>query len=864
MGSPSIDYMALAKQAGAVSSTPAPKKIDYNALAKQAGAVSSTPAPASVAPGGIDPSKVAGAGPLGLPGMPAAPNPVKQKIAQDDAVMDKYNAGTLPVDQFKEQAAQDIQGGLKSARDSVKDWWNNSAAQKVIQPVAAAGRGLVDSVVAPFSAVSEATGLDSLAGQAAQPINEASDQAMGMGGMTPPPPTWQPHPVAAAQRMFGGNPEKADELEAQGNTGGAAWERWGKPVANYLAMEAGARGLRAGYDALMPLEGPRANDAFANLIAGGVKSGTPQETAVIARPVWQQAAHDLGLKDEGTWKKAFTGDTPTRNLPGQKGPIRNTVQGTEKILQVADRAVEIADKPMDAVMKVAQGDVVDPQVRAGIVQGMLTKAAESSSVGNEATAKAYMQLAEKVKQQRTYGDLNNLKRNANNQIERMGAAGTVSQQIAQATTPIAAWEDLGGLIREKMYPVLQDRYIPKPGQTGYFDLADMGRRERAVIDARDGAYKAQQLAATQDAAAGAKTASEKATEGSMYKTHIARRLLGVNPTPAGQVNKMFRRGLGEIGTGGAPESVSTVPVTQPLALPPPPGYGEFSVPTAPSVEGAPGAPVPMAQSYRGTIQVPNPDHTPLSGPSHFQQRQELGTTATTIPDRVRGAQSPARVEADQLGTGHPTPPASGVPSSNPRGLNVPTRSLTGPETLTKANFEQHFGTNAAPAVDRGTAGLLRTNDPPVATRALKAMDDYMKADEFKGLDAQTRYTAKQQAADLRRQLVQHAAVKNMPGPVQYQVHWTPADMGKKAGRKVGLTRRGAAYTLLVPPGKKKDAAAAPDENETPEQEEERMRGPGDAQPAAPRKIRARDENGVLHEADAGTPLPPGWRVESGT
>ena len=46
MSTPTIDYDALAKQAGATSSRPAQQSggVDYDALAKQAGAVSSTPA----------------------------------------------------------------------------------------------------------------------------------------------------------------------------------------------------------------------------------------------------------------------------------------------------------------------------------------------------------------------------------------------------------------------------------------------------------------------------------------------------------------------------------------------------------------------------------------------------------------------------------------------------------------------------------------------------------------------------------------------------------------------------------------------------------------------------------------------------
>ena len=44
MSAQPIDYVALAKQAGAISSAPPPSGVDYAALAKQAGAVNSTPA----------------------------------------------------------------------------------------------------------------------------------------------------------------------------------------------------------------------------------------------------------------------------------------------------------------------------------------------------------------------------------------------------------------------------------------------------------------------------------------------------------------------------------------------------------------------------------------------------------------------------------------------------------------------------------------------------------------------------------------------------------------------------------------------------------------------------------------------------
>lgn len=66
MATQPIDYTALAKQAGAISSTPPPAKIDYAALAKQFGGTST---PAS----DIDMSNVAGAPSTGIPQLPAHP-----------------------------------------------------------------------------------------------------------------------------------------------------------------------------------------------------------------------------------------------------------------------------------------------------------------------------------------------------------------------------------------------------------------------------------------------------------------------------------------------------------------------------------------------------------------------------------------------------------------------------------------------------------------------------------------------------------------------------------------------------------------------------------------------------------------------
>ena len=99
MGAQPIDYTALAKQAGAISSTPPPGAVDYAALAKQAGAISSTPAQ-PVPP--VDMSNVAGAGPMGLPQPGPAPLPNMAKYAG--------NLETIP-----SGADPGIVGGVKTA-----------------------------------------------------------------------------------------------------------------------------------------------------------------------------------------------------------------------------------------------------------------------------------------------------------------------------------------------------------------------------------------------------------------------------------------------------------------------------------------------------------------------------------------------------------------------------------------------------------------------------------------------------------------------------------------------------------------------------------------------------------------------------
>lgn len=755
-------------------------------------------------PGGIDPSKVAGASAtgMGLPGASAAaaPNP----IAGAKTTVGDYLFGVGKTPQSKRVAAlqadaapggwaqntiqnapQDLSGFGQAAVDNLHSDVNNLRAgtkQFIHAPI---GTEIGQVVTSPLTA---AIGAMENVGHG------ASDIAAG-------------HPIVGVSRIAGGNPELANQALQQGNVGGYAWNMFGQPAAMVAGGELASKAATDAANTLHPLDaGPKTNDAFAHWISGGVKGETPQVTASVARPVFQQAAQDLGWKNPDFVDRVWKGNTPSRNTPFQTGPFRNTYKGMEQGLKLADHAVDISDKPMDVVMKEAANVPIDPAVKGRISSGLRTKASEANSVGNSQLAKSYNDLADTVDTQKTYGELNKLKKNANNQMERMGAPGTISQQIAQSTTPIAAWQDLGGLVRENMYPVMQQRYIPAAGQPGYFDVGQMGLREKAVLDARDGVYKGFDEAARLDAASGSISKKEKATSGSMYDRKFAIRMLGVEPTPAGKFNILMRRGLGDIGVNGTPESISRVPVSQPLALPAPPGYAQFQVPTAPAVPGTvPGTGNPMSMTYAGPRTVPNPNHTPLSSTSQYQQARELGSTATTIPQRVRGIPtavsqgsnaagsssvwSPARIEANQVGVGHSIPAAPGAAPRNFGNVTPPLRSFTGPETLTEANFQHNFGTAHADDVNPGTAGMMQTNDPAVAQRAYGVMQKYMRSPSFQKLPPQTQMLAQRQAGALGKQLASHQAVQGMAGSVQYQIHWTPANLGTQLGRQNGVISR---------------------------------------------------------------------------
>jgi hypothetical protein len=764
MTTPPIDYEALAKQAGAVSSTPAPKKVDYTALAKQAGAVSTTPAALADGTGMPDASKVAGAGSMGLPGIPAPPNPIENPESRyignpkDQAVYQKMTQGDKQTQQFKHQAVSDVKDAGRGLADNFNDWRHNDhGVQAVVHPIVAGLKAASNMIETPYAAAGTA-----------------------ISG----------HPIAAMQSLSGGDPEKAEELDKQGNVGGAFWERWGKPIAFATAGEVAGDVMGAAGDAF---RGERfANNNMTNLIAPGFVQGElPYEAAANLRPYYQKEWAAMGGGDENKLEQAFTGTTPTRNTWGGKPVIPETVTGMQKVRDLADKVVDRIDSRVngpDGVMAQAAKDPVPQTVRDGIVNDLKAAQKKAKEFGSSYD-KAYDPLIKQVQDAKDYGSLNTIKKNANNMIEGALNGKTPSEMAAASIEPVMAWKNAGNSIRDHMYPELQ-RYVAPPGTPGYFNIADTGRLEAQAMDARDGIYKNYYASGMQNVPEISKKYLEHVGEGSLYKTHIVRRALDLFPTPAGKFNQTFHRAMGKIGEGAAPETVAARKAQRKLQPPSAPGLPDLrggaatispydrsgivpsaNVPPRPSYPGRFDVPTNMptqtvgvsppaqvtTQKAVGTIHehVPNPDYSPIEGPSHFQQRKELGTSASTIPDRVRGAQSPARVRADEIGIGHIPP---GTPHA---GINPPLRAITGEPTLpkTKTDWMQITGTNHEPSMiaDNGAA-VLRTADPNIAKESLDNMRKFNGSEEYKKLP-------------LEQQKVHDEILKKLEGQVKEYNKW---------------------------------------------------------------------------------------------
>ncbi|HWF03286.1 MAG TPA: hypothetical protein VHA06_06340, partial [Candidatus Angelobacter sp.] len=117
--------------------------------------------------------------------------------------------------------------------------------------------------------------------------------------------------------------------------------------------------------------------------------------------------------------------------------------------------------------------------------------------------------------------------------------------------------------------------------------------------------------------------------------------------------------------------------------------------------------VPAKRVYAGTEDVPVEQPAAGDEPNYNRQRQELGTTAETIPDATRGARSGAQVRAQEMGS---------------TGSTVPERVLNGPSTAKQIKWQYlTSGTEEGESTAARGQGTLHTSNPKAATETLEAL-----------------------------------------------------------------------------------------------------------------------------------------------
>lgn len=159
---------------------------------------------------------------------------------------------------------------------------------------------------------------------------------------------------------------------------------------------------------------------------------------------------------------------------------------------------------------------------------------------------------------------------------------------------------------------------------------------------------------------------------------------------------------------------ATAPITdysRMLAAPPDYQPFQFHIEGPPTIEGAT-SPEGGPTYYAGTVDQPNPNFQPMEGENVQQRRQQLGSTAETIPDQAFTGDPTTRTTNWQY-----TPPEAGAPGTNAIG-----------------------------------GGRLVTSDPATAQSALSRLEDITNSRTFESLPAEQQAAITAQRDSLQQQL----------------------------------------------------------------------------------------------------------------
>jgi hypothetical protein len=580
--------------------------------------------------------------------------------------------------------------------------------------------------------------------------------------------------------LMGGDPDRAKQIMSEsGSILPAMIAYAGVPLTGFLLGGIGKASRRVptgatldSTNAAISLIDPKAiRPTFEPLKAAGVSPiHMPADidvmtgAAVLTQPLKQQAMNELGYTT-----KVFA----SREFGGTKDVMGNIKRGGKAALDVVDKAVEIAQRPIDATIKLYETQRV-PNVQEAVINNLHAEAAKFSGI-DDAISNALNTLAKNVESKgTTVGELNALKVHANKEIGNL-IRGTQSQQVEASAHASYAYHVLADAVRHNLYPEIE--------KLGGIRITEYGTREAAAIMERDGVastYYTRVL--PEHATVATRGYFDRLIHGSLYKSHVARRALGFELTPMAEFNHQFELGLGNLGKGFRGEVVSgeimpstTMPANRMLPSTTgnfsPAGKFEFTISGDEPISALHSTriinPAESAKEFIGTREVPYSRHEPIKptppaeGTSHFRQRQQLGVTAETIPESVRGKMSPSKARADQLGSTQAA---------------LPERAFTGPKTTAESNWQyiapEDIGTDLRPS----GMGVMKTTDPAVAVKTLADITKHLKDPT---LTAELRSQLLAAEESLTKQLQIYRTYENFQAPPSVKLNITPAKLGTK-------------------------------------------------------------------------------------
>lgn len=728
---------------------------------------------------------------VSLPGIPAAPNPIAS-ASEHSAASAVVRAGheakgfvkeagkkagelgegllnlaadaggadlpisTAPIAATKEQREE--RNEAKRQTNEAVDYAKENPGETVKNAAEAAGGMAKDAVVSPFHA------------------------ARGKEGNYDP--AWASRAEMFASSILGGDTESARENFAKGEYGKGQADLLTTPALTAAGGE--AMGKLGGKEAVSAAStGKTATKELERLASIQAPTGASVETYDVARevqPLLKQWLSEKGTTEAdihpteaplyGTSKGKFPSragrvvENEKLDVHGNptKAYVSNLRQGARDVLEAANGAVDVADRPFTKIVGEygnespitynENGKAIPGTVQKRVADELEQQAKLYDNPEDKAISSAIRTQAREVMEAKNLGDLQRIKARANKGIASL-LKGNPSQQAAAGYSNAMAWKMTGDAIRQHMYPELQ--------RLSGVDLKPFGMRESAAMRFRDGVYS--NYFQTID-----RSQASEAAKGFLggLKHDMARhsgykaRLMGLKKSPAGEFNEAFRKGVGHLGEGGTPENIRIEGKPQ-LALPAPADMqpNTFRISTGLPEEvmskvNSEGSKIvtPAERTFAGTKEVPNPDHTPLTGPSWRRQRQQLGSTADTIPDRVRGERSPAQIRKDEAPTSAPDRAFTGEPTK------VETQWVETPETV------QHIppAVGSGGEVTRAGGGYMETTSPELALKTRNRLKDFMQTKEFDKLPQEQRTAVRAEFSSLDSQIKDHMAYRNAKAP----------------------------------------------------------------------------------------------------